>query len=268
MADRVPPGTELAAFGSPVISAPEPAIEPDPEQDSHQNQHPWLPPPPRETYIVQVPKEQIYRVPPPENAALVERYRNQVETRTRRAPPLLKCLAWFFFVLLLIVLLCAVIAVVFFVTVRPASPKFKVDKVYVTKSSTPEYDFTLSTENPSGAMEFQFEKGGEATLTNRGVRIATGKTNGLDLDSKNMTAMKIALMGLKIVVPKEVGKALKGGKDSISLNLQLQIRVSGKAWGMQKGGMAMAVSCDITLKGLVKQAGIKSQKCKTDFRWM
>ncbi|XP_066388582.1 NDR1/HIN1-like protein 13 [Miscanthus floridulus] len=33
--------------------------------------------PTHDTYVVQVQKDQIYRVPPPENAYLAERYRNE-----------------------------------------------------------------------------------------------------------------------------------------------------------------------------------------------
>ncbi|RWW13302.1 hypothetical protein GW17_00022993 [Ensete ventricosum] len=54
------------------------------------------------TYVVRVPKDpQVYRVPPPENAKLAERYRNQNKSRRRGSP----CLKWILGVAFLVLLL-------------------------------------------------------------------------------------------------------------------------------------------------------------------
>lgn len=266
MADRVPPGPHSTAFGSPVVHpAAEADTEPDPEPDPNSNEHPWLPAP--ETYIVQVPKDQIYRVPPPENAALVERYRNLGIKSTNRSP-VLTCLGWLCASILTFIVLCLIIVVVFIVTVRPAKPRFTMDQVRIKNPTNgrPEYDFTMSVHNPSGSMSYLYEMDGTAILSYHGVNIAKGKTPALDQDSKNTSKVKIVMKGLKMVVPKQINKALKGSKDNVALKLDLEIGVSAKAWGLDLNGLHITVSCDVTSKGLVKEPGIKMQSCETQIR--
>jgi Late embryogenesis abundant protein len=266
MADRVLPGPHSTAFGSPVIHpAAEPGTEPDPEPDPNLNRHPWLPAP--ETYIVQVPKDQIYRVPPPENAVLVERYRNQVSKSTGRSP-VLTCLGWLCASILTIILLCLIIFVAFIATVRPGKPRFAMDKVRVKNptDARPEYDFTMSVRNPSASMSYSYEKDGTAVLSYGGVNIAKGKTPMLNQNSKNTTTVKIVTKGLKMVVPKKIAKALKGSKDNMQLKLMLEIGVSAKAWGLDLNGMHVTVSCDLTSKGLAKEPRIETQSCETQIK--
>ncbi|KAJ3702634.1 hypothetical protein LUZ61_006339 [Rhynchospora tenuis] len=266
MADRVPPGSHPTAFGSPVVHpTSDTDKEPDPEPDPNPIRHPWLPG--TETYIVQVAKDQIYRVPPPENAALVERYRNQVTKRSKRSPVLL-CLGWLCVALLILAGLCSIVTVIFIITVRPGEPRFTVDQVHVKNSTaaSPEYDFIMSLRNPSKSMSYSYEKDGAAFLSYNGINIAIGQTPELDQDSKTTSKIKFVMHGLKMVVPKHIAKALKGSKDDVALGLELEIRISAKAWGLDVNGMHITVNCDMTSKGLVKEPTIKTQSCKTRFR--
>jgi Late embryogenesis abundant protein len=266
MADRVLSGPQSTAFGSPIVHpAAEPSTEPDLEPDPNLSRHPWLPSP--ETYVVQVPKDQIYRVPPPENAALVERYRNQVSKSTGQSP-VLTCLGWLCASILTVILLCLIIVVAFLATVRPGKPRLSMDQVRVKNptDAQPEYDFTMSVRNPSAAMSYSYEKDGTAVLSYGGVNIAKGKTPVLSQNSKNTTTVKIVMEGLKIMVPKKIAKALKGSKENVPLKLELEMGVSAKAWGLDLNGMHVAVSCDLTSQGLVKQPRIKTQSCGTQIR--
>ncbi|KAJ4796528.1 hypothetical protein LUZ62_047774 [Rhynchospora pubera] len=266
MADRVLPGSYSTAFGSPFVHpTSDTNKEPDPEPDPNTIRHPWLPS--TETYIVQVAKDQIYRVPPPENAYLVERYRNQVTDRTKRSPVLV-CLGWLCVSLLVLLVLFSIVSVIFFIIVRPGEPQFTVDQVHVKNSTamSPEYDFIMSLSNPSKSMSYSFEKDGAAFLSYNGVNIAIGQTPELEQDSKSTSKINFVLHGLKIVVPKHIAKALKGSNDDLELELELEIRVSAKAWGLDVDGMHIAVNCDMTSQGLVKEPKIKTQSCKTRFR--
>lgn len=78
---------------------------------------------PHATYIIQIPKDQIYRVPPPENAEIVERYRNPVLTdqRGRR-----RCVYWFLSIFFVVAFLVSVIVCVNHFTLRPKNPTFSV----------------------------------------------------------------------------------------------------------------------------------------------
>ncbi|KAL5777153.1 hypothetical protein ACOSP7_010079 [Xanthoceras sorbifolium] len=80
MAERVPPPD--SSHHPPSLDPTTPAFRPG-------------------TFIVRVPKGQIYRVPPPENALIVESH-NTVNNKGR------PCCSWFCCVLIIVILVLAV----------------------------------------------------------------------------------------------------------------------------------------------------------------
>ncbi|CAL9064530.1 unnamed protein product [Musa banksii] len=131
MVERVPPCTPPSPEPQPAPSAlldtvpvpadPNPGPGPDPDPNPSRRLG---------TYVVRVPKDQVYRVPPPENAKLAERYRNQNRSR-RRGSPCLSCLKWILGVAFLVLLLIVAVTVIFFVVVRPGAPTFTVQRLFV-----------------------------------------------------------------------------------------------------------------------------------------
>ncbi|PQM42818.1 hypothetical protein Pyn_34944 [Prunus yedoensis var. nudiflora] len=77
------------------------------------------------TYIVRVPKDQIYRVPPPEHATIVERHRNPGVNKKCCS---YCCLGIIAFIILFIITLVAVILTML---AKSGDPKFSVERVVV-----------------------------------------------------------------------------------------------------------------------------------------
>lgn len=90
MADRVHPHT------SPPASAESQPAPPPSEK----------PPSPTGTYVIQIPKDQVYRVPPPENA---RRYANYNRRKTRRCG-FCCCLCWLIGLLFILIVLLGIAA--------------------------------------------------------------------------------------------------------------------------------------------------------------
>ena len=80
------------------------------------------PPPPPGTYLVQIPKEQIYRIPPPENA---RRYEDLSRRKPNRSA-CRRCCCYSLAALLVLVTLSAALFWIFFLVFRPHKPMFSV----------------------------------------------------------------------------------------------------------------------------------------------
>ncbi|KAK2358789.1 NDR1/HIN1 protein [Trifolium repens] len=97
MADRVHPNTIPVSGDSQTTSSQKPALPSN------------AAPSPPGTYVIQVPKDQTYRFPPPENA---RRYANYTRRKTRRNRCCC-CLCWLISILFILVVLVAIAAGVF-----------------------------------------------------------------------------------------------------------------------------------------------------------
>ncbi|WOK93325.1 hypothetical protein Cni_G02022 [Canna indica] len=221
-------------------------------------------------YIVQYPKDQIYRVPPPENAKLVEIYRNQNKT-IRRRNPFISFLKWFLGATLIIALLLGIIAVVIFAVAGPATPKFTIDRLSIKSSNSTkrslaktEYELAMSVTNPSRRMGFSYNTGGEAVVAYNGLEFAAGATPKFRQGHKNTTTIRIVLHELEESLPKSVEKSRKGSKDALRLVITAKFPVNPGVGGMELWKMSLEVSCDVKVIGLVKEAKISSQECKSN----
>ncbi|CAL9205970.1 unnamed protein product, partial [Musa hybrid cultivar] len=263
MAERAPPSTPP----QPAADAPpDPATAADPPADPnpHPESYPQL-----GTYVVQVPKDQVYRVPPPENAYLAERYRNK--DKTRRKSPCVGLLKWILGAALLIFFLLIVIVVVFFVTVKPATPTFAVERLSVKSSGTshrkPEYDLTMRVHNPSQKMGYAYEAGGTAVMAHSNVDIAAGKTPGLHQGYQNTTTFRLVLHGSNTDgLPKTIDRSLNGSKDVVPLEVTARFVVTPRAMGLDLWTTSLDMACAVRASGLGKEARIVSQECKSNLK--
>ncbi|XP_042386059.1 NDR1/HIN1-like protein 13 [Zingiber officinale] len=223
-----------------------------------------LPPPPcadpslgHETYVVQVPKDQIYRVPPPENAALAEHYRNQIKLRRQNRCPCFHVLKRLLLPVFLPLLLLTVAAIIFFACVRPTAPTFSVESLTVKKTSksTTEYDFSVRVLNPSNRVGLSYAAGGHAVASHHGGgEFATGSTLGFFQPQGNTTDLKLVLRS---------GKILKATSKALWIKLTAKFSVNTKIGVLQLWRMSLDVSCDMKVTGIDKKARISSQDCNS-----
>ncbi|XP_010926522.1 NDR1/HIN1-like protein 13 [Elaeis guineensis] len=275
MAERVAPTPPRPPPPGPRPTTTTPPIDPTDGRPSLPPPAPIKPNPlprrPTETYVVQFPKEQIYRVPPPENAKLVEQYRNNHNNRHQRRP-IVPCLKWTIGIALVLSILAAIVAIIYLLVVGPADPSFSVSRLVLRNPNPragspwkPEYHFTMRVENPSLRMGYSYGAGGKAVLAHDGADIAVGKTKAFDQGYQNTTTFQLVLRRSRMVLPKQIQRSLKGSKDVIPMSLVIEFSVGKTIGGMVMGSKNMDVTCDIKASGLAKEARVVSQECQTKF---
>ncbi|KAK3019887.1 hypothetical protein RJ639_004195 [Escallonia herrerae] len=219
------------------------------------------------TYVVQVPKDQIYRVPPPEHALLAERHRNFNR-------PKMSCCCRFlcvFVPIIVILLILGLIGGITFILLKQEDPEFSIEHVLVKnvpihhKQQRPEYDVTVKAENPNKYTRILHGQDGDASLSFKQKEIAVGKYPNFDQAPKNSTAFKIVLHGSNVALPREVERSMNStaSKVHVSLALGINVSVRAKIWVFKFGSKEISVACNLTLDRLAKNTRVLSQKCRT-----
>uniref|UniRef100_A0A5B7ABP5 Late embryogenesis abundant protein LEA-2 subgroup domain-containing protein n=1 Tax=Davidia involucrata TaxID=16924 RepID=A0A5B7ABP5_DAVIN len=261
MADRVhprdsPPPTVEAA-SNPSQEAPLKPAPPMPENP--------VPPPPG-TYVIQVPKDQIYRHPPPENA---RRYQNYTRRKARRSF-CCRCLCWTLGLIALLIVLLAVAAGILYLVFRPKAPKYSVDDVAIrgfnlTSSSTisPEFDVTVRARNPNDKIGIYYQKASSVKVYYSDINLCNGVLPTFYQPSNNVTIFQKALKGSKILLTSAVNSALvaeqKQGKVPLRLNLKAPVKI--KVGAVKTWTITVKVKCDVTVDKLTAQSKIVDKDC-------
>ncbi|KAM5575762.1 NDR1/HIN1-like protein 13 [Rosa sericea] len=216
------------------------------------------------TYVVQVPKDQIYRIPPPENASIVERHRDP----SKKKKPLccnFVCLGILGFFLLFIILL---IAGLYVSVILSKDPKFSVQRLVYnnkTKSHRPDYTITLKAQNRNSQVAILYKKGGEASLNLNTQEIATVSYPSFEQDSEQSKEFAVIFHGSKIKLPKEIQKSSTSPKPKVHVKFSLSMDIPGRmSRGALKRSMTFRVDCDFTVDTLVKGTRVLNQECHTN----
>ncbi|XP_059461671.1 NDR1/HIN1-like protein 13 [Corylus avellana] len=229
------------------------------------------------TYVVQVPKNQIYRVPPPENALIAERHRNPARNNdennnnnNRRCGccSLCSCVSSLLIVLLIVL---GLIAGIVSVLLGPKDPTFYVERVvFKANSRSPEYDITLRVKNPNKFAGILYKKGGVASLSFRQREIGRGNYPTFFQDHKNSTVFGIVFRGSnEIMLPMEIERSVKNRKAKleVSFSLKMDVMARMRIGILKSGSMKFAVACDLTVDTLaIKDTRVLAQKCHTKRR--
>ncbi|KAJ0987359.1 hypothetical protein J5N97_005715 [Dioscorea zingiberensis] len=257
MAEWVPPTASASTNLPPLPPPSNPSISTKPLSEPE-------PPLRSETYIVQVPKEQIYRVPPPENAYLAEQYKNN--HNRRRKIPCLTYLPWLLAIVFAIGVIIGMIVLVFYLVVRPGVPKFSIQGFaaknlnHGSRSKKPEYNITVKAMNPSAGMDYIYGRGGKAIMYHKGVVIASGEPPNFYQGSHNETSFGLVLRGSSNVLPKEIQRSLKGSNHIVPLSFSVNYVVKTKI-GMIKSSKSMSIHCDFRVTKFDKRPRVVSQEC-------
>ncbi|XP_021817295.1 NDR1/HIN1-like protein 13 [Prunus avium] len=218
------------------------------------------------TYIVRVPKDQIYRMPPPEHATIVERHRGSGVNKKSCS---YCCLGIIAFIILFIITLVAVILTML---AKSGDPKFSVERVVVKgKLGRPDYNVTLEARNPNSRVAIVYKDGGGASLYFKQKKIANGKYPSLYQGSGKSKEVALVLHGSNMKLPKEIEKSLesshsstykKGHRVSLSLNMDIPARM--RIGTLNSRSRKFHVTCDITVDTLAKGTKVLKQECQTE----
>ncbi|TKY74359.1 Late embryogenesis abundant protein, LEA-14 [Spatholobus suberectus] len=218
------------------------------------------------TYVVQVPKDQVYRVPPPENARIVEQHRNSPPKEAKTSRCCWCCVLFFIVFVALLILLGGVLGGLFSMLLKPKDPNFSIQSFKVVESKPyPKYDVTLQVHNSNSKVGVSYKDRGRVSLSLRRQEIASGAYQTSYQDPHDTTTFGVTLKGSKAGFPKEVEESVKNDKKKMHVTFSLAIRVLArmKMGLLRSGTMTFDVTCKLKLDTLAKNTHVLSQQCET-----
>ncbi|XP_008786759.2 NDR1/HIN1-like protein 13 [Phoenix dactylifera] len=274
MDDRVHPAESTTAEEKMAAPA-EPAAISRPENPLAQKNIEKLKPPPG-TYVIQIPKDQIYRVPPPENARRFQTY--TLRTHRRRHGCCCCCFAWTAALLLFFLVALAAAAVILYFVFQPKIPNYSVDGLSVkgfNLSSTaanlaadlaalsPEFDATVRADNANKKIGIYYRSGSSIAVSYDGVNLCHGVWPTFYQGERNATVFQTALTGSGIRLAAATHAALvtaqSHGKVPLEINIQVPVRLKFSA--VTTWTITVKVRCDVTVDKLTADSRIISKSC-------
>nr|XP_043634634.1 NDR1/HIN1-like protein 13 [Erigeron canadensis] len=256
MTDAVHPRTD-----SDHIPPPPAAVKPPPPSSDHK---PLLP---QGTYVIQIPKDQIYRIPPPENSKKIQKLAN----RKPRRSCCCRCFCYTIAAAFIVLLLLAIAAAVVYFVYRPEKLKYSIDNISITgvnlTSSTPlspRMTVGIRYENPNDKITvFYLNKGSSINVYYGDVNLCNGKLTAFHQKTNNVTVIQSVLKGSEIVLARDVHSRLvkqeKGRNVPLKVNVKAPIKV--KVGGFKTWDITVTVKCDVSVDRLSQKSKIISKRC-------
>ncbi|CAI9109411.1 OLC1v1009229C1 [Oldenlandia corymbosa var. corymbosa] len=237
-----------------------------------------VPPPPgmalvksNETYVIRIPRDQIYRVPPPENAEIVESYRKPSGNNGKRG-----CggRCWIFAVLVALLVIGFGIFLAIQHFSNPKSPKFSIAHFGRKATKLPShhhtplhnknavYEILLQVFNPNEKSVVHYGSG-NLTLHFKRYGIAYGVSKLVEQGGGTTVKVDHSLHGTKVELPEEIQKIMNDKHPRV-LVLKIDVPIEVKSWDKTFKKM-MVVGCELEVDSLTHQsAKILSQQCGTN----
>ncbi|KAF6153762.1 hypothetical protein GIB67_000995 [Kingdonia uniflora] len=198
------------------------------------------PGPPPGTYIVQIPKDQIFCSPPPENANLYKKYTTRCKRSSRRW---CYCIGWIFGIISVLIVLIAISKGVLHLVCQAKLPKYSVENISVNGFNlndsnpttgllvSPHFDIFFKAENPHNKISIYYMK--ESFVTVSLSHTATFCKGALPVfwqRTKEVTIFQTALEEPGLHLSSTIAKTLTGQRKNgeIPLGLDLEVRVQMK----------------------------------------
>ncbi|OWM73588.1 NDR1/HIN1-like protein 13 [Punica granatum] len=223
--------------------------------------------PPSGTYVIQIPKDQIYRVPPPENATRVKHYSSSRKPRRSCCRRRCCCLL---FLILAAVILAGIAAAVFYFVVKPEAPDYSVTGISIsglnlTSSSavSPAVDVTVRAANGNDKIGIYYREGSSVDLYYSDIKLCDGALPAFYQPTNNVTVFKTALRGSGIVLTSQAHQALVTAQTQGKVPLKVDIRapLKFKVGAVKTWEITVKVTCDVTVDKLTSTARIESTDC-------
>ncbi|CAA0838138.1 hydroxyproline-rich glycoprotein family protein [Striga hermonthica] len=225
------------------------------------------------TYVVHVPRDQIYRVPPPEHARIIELHHNRAAAG-RPAGARRRTLCWAAAVPITLIIAAVVAILALRATLyRPSPPSFAVVGLRAknlagpSKARTrPEFDVILraaGSPNPRLSVSYKGGLNGSAALTFLGHKIGLGKVRD---PSGAHVELPVVLAGSQTGLTREVEKGLTDGSKEKRMALKAEVAMEIGSW-VRNEKRNVKISCDFRVKNSLASgpAKITYQLCETEF---
>lgn len=240
-------------------SSPEPPGSPCSSESSVQNFIPKLPPPPGD-YFVQVQKDRIFRIPPPQNSRRMAAY-------TRRRRTCLRCLAWAAAPLLLLAAALAVLCLVF----RPQKPVYSITALSIagfnvssSSSLSPTFLTTFRAENPNQKIGLRYLNGGDVTVSFAGVSLCRGDWPAFFQGRRNLTSFQVPVTGASIRLSSAMRQQLEEAqrRREVALLIGIKVPVRLKFGAVTSWTVTVNARCDVTVDTLTAESNIVTESCQ------
>ncbi|XP_010521605.1 PREDICTED: NDR1/HIN1-Like protein 3 [Tarenaya hassleriana] len=230
---------------------------------------PRKPSPPPGTYVIQVPKDQIYRIPPPENAHRFQYLSRKKPNRNRCRC----CFCSFLAGIITLAVLAGISAAVLYLVYRPESPRYSVEGVSIsgfnvtsTSPISPRFDVTVRSRNGNGKIGIYYEKGSSVDVYYNDLDLCNGALPVFYQPTNNVTVFKTALTGAKIQLTSSMRKELRDrqSKKTVPFKLKIKVPVRIKVGSVKSWTVSVKVNCELTVDKLTTASRIVSTKCSQD----
>ncbi|KAL0418399.1 UNVERIFIED_CONTAM: NDR1/HIN1-like protein 13 [Sesamum radiatum] len=269
MADpRVHPAT---AAPPPLSSSTATSSENSTQTPRPPNPPPSNPVPPPATYVVQLPREQIFRYPPPENTRKFEAHARR---KTRRSC-CRRCCCFTFCLLLLLIVAAAVSAGVLYLVFRFKSPKYAVTSISIKRMNlttgspiSPGFDVSIRAENPNGKVGIYYLKDSAVDVLYDNVKLSDGVLPAFYQPRKNVTVLETSLTGTNVALEAAVRRTLRNAQNQRRVPLVVNVKapVKIKVGSTKTWEITVKVKCDVVVDALNERAKIVSNDCHYSVR--
>ncbi|XP_066340752.1 NDR1/HIN1-like protein 13 [Miscanthus floridulus] len=236
--------------------------------------------PPPGTYIVQVPKDQVLRIPPPDRA---RRYK-KLSTRPARRRALRRACCCACAAVLLILALAAAFAGAVYLVYRPRAPAFTVASLSIhglnatslalssSSSLAPRLDAVVRADNVRNAkVGIEYRGGGEVAVSydSGSARLAAGPWPAFRQPPRNVTALAVSMTGNGVRLTEEQAARIAREQAAGAVPLQVEATVHVR---LRFGGVLrtwtvdVRARCDVAVDRLDGDAVAVNRGCKVKVR--
>ncbi|CAL4960816.1 unnamed protein product [Urochloa decumbens] len=288
---RVHPAASSSDFSGEMnqsVSAPSSDPSSSPLYSFHfEKPVPPPPPPPKAAqpgeYVVQVPKDKVFRVPPPENARLFEHYTRRAKRR-RRCSCARVCACLLAALLTLAVLLAAAAGVAYLV-LRPKRPAYAVQALAVsglagvgnasstpaTAAFSPGFAATVRADNPNGRIGVHYD--GEKSLVSvsyDGVLLAGGAWPAFYQGPRNVTVFVAKAKGSGIRFSESVRGQMAAAERlrSVPFDVDVEVPVRLRIGRVRTWAVPARARCAVVVDRLAADAKVVSASCHVKVRFL
>ena len=283
---RVHPAASSSDFSGEMnqsVSAPSSDPSSSPLYSFHfEKPVPQQPPPAQPgTYVVQVPKDKVFRVPPPENARLFEHYTRRAKRRSR-CSCVRVCTCLLAATVALAVLLAAAAGVVYLV-LRPRRPSYTVQALAVSglagvgnasaapAAFSPGFDATVRADNPNGKIGVHYEGGrSRVSVSYDGVPLADGAWPAFYQGPRNVTVFVAKAKGSGIRFSQGVRGQMAAAERlrSVPFDVDVEVPVRLQLGGVRTWAVPARARCTVAVDRLAADAKVVSSSCDVKVRFL
>ncbi|KAK8925790.1 hypothetical protein KSP39_PZI018129 [Platanthera zijinensis] len=190
----------------------------------------------RISFVIQLPKDQIYSIPPAGNAYLFDFYSRRAAKRRRSR--CCRCAAWSFASLFLLLIALAAIIGVLYLIFLPKLPSFSIESLSIhglnvssavsAAALSPEILLTVRSENPNKKIGIYYRDGSYMVIAFSGVVIGRGTWPSFYQGTRNVTSVQTLLTGSGIRLADDSVRLLTAAVKSREVPLEIRVQVPAR----------------------------------------